>query len=106
MTGSNEVFLHRGYGHVGFKTLEFLAANQMVDDFDYQKSCDEKCCEPCIYGKHHKSAFPSTDERRATEILELVHSDVCGKLDTKSLSGCEYFLTFIDDKSRFVGFIC
>ena len=31
----------------------------------------------------------------------MIHSDVCGKLDTKSLSGAEYFLTFIDDKSRF-----
>ena len=31
----------------------------------------------------------------------MIHSDVCGKLDTRSLSGAEYFLTFIDDKSRF-----
>ena len=30
------------------------------------------------------------------------HSDVHGKLETKSLSGAEYFVTFIDDKSRFV----
>ena len=30
------------------------------------------------------------------------HSDVRGKLETKSLSGAEYFVTFIDDKSRFV----
>ena len=30
-----------------------------------------------------------------------MHSDFCGKLDTKSLSGCGYFLTFTDDKSRF-----
>ena len=101
VTESNEVLWHRRYGHVGFKTLEILAANQMVDGFDYQKSRDEKFCEPCIDGKHHKSAFPSAGGRRATEILELVHTDVCGKLDTKSLSGCEYFLTFIDDKSRF-----
>ena len=71
VTESNEVLWHRRYGHVGFKTLEILAANQMVDGFDYQKSRDEKFCEPCIDGKHHKSAFPSTGGKRATEILEL-----------------------------------
>ena len=100
VTDSNEVLWHRRYGHVGFRNLEILATNQMVDGFDYQKSSDSKFCEPCIDGKHHKSAFPSTGGKRATEILELIHSDVCGKLEAKSLSGGEYFLSFID-KSRF-----
>ena len=35
-------------------------------------------------------------------MLSLVHSDVCGKMSTKSLGGAEYFVTFIDDKSRMV----
>ena len=39
---------------------------------------------------------------RWSELLGLVHSDVCGKMNAKSLSGAEYFLTFIDDKSRYV----
>ena len=36
------------------------------------------------------------------ELLGVVHSDVHGKIETKSLSREEYFVTFIDDKSRFV----
>ena len=32
----------------------------------------------------------------------MVHSDVCGKMSSQSLSGAEYFLTFIDDKTRYV----
>ncbi len=39
---------------------------------------------------------------RAKEPLDLVHTDVCGKLNTKSLGGAEYFLTFIDDRIRYV----
>ena len=31
-----------------------------------------------------------------------MHSDVCGKISTESLSGAEYFLTFIDDTTRYV----
>ena len=31
-----------------------------------------------------------------------MHSDVCGKISTKSIGGAEYFLTFIDNKTRYV----
>ena len=30
-----------------------------------------------------------------------MHSDVCGKINTKSYGGAEYFLTFTDDKTRY-----
>ena len=33
--------------------------------------------------------------------LELVHTDVCRKINAKSLGGVECFLTFIDDKTRY-----
>ena len=36
------------------------------------------------------------------EPLDLVHSDLCGKMNEKSLSGAEYFLSFIDNKTRYV----
>ena len=29
-----------------------------------------------------------------------MHSDVCGKIGTQSLSGGEYFVTFFDDHTR------
>ena len=101
VTDSNEILWHRSYGHFGFRGLEILAANQLVDCFDFQKSSETEFCEPCIDGKHRRSTFPLTGGKRASEILELMHSDGCGKLDTNSLIGAEYVLTFIDEKSRF-----
>ena len=55
-----------------------------------------------LKGKIHRSKFPVEQSKRADEVLGLVHTDVCGKVGTKSLSGGEYFLTFIDDKTRYV----
>lgn len=52
-------------------------------------------------GKIHRSAFPGTGRERAKEPLGL-HSDVCGKIDSPSLGGAEYFVTFIDDKTHYV----
>jgi hypothetical protein len=47
--------------------------------------------------------FPTEGENRATAPLELVHSDVCGKINTKSLGGGEYFLTSLMTKQDLYG---
>ena len=38
---------------------------------------------------------------RATERLELIHSDVCGPMSTPTRGGYLYFVTFTDDLSRY-----
>ena len=67
---------------------------------NYDPSNEIGFCETCIGGKHHRGPFASSTTQ-TTQILELVHSDVCGKMQEKSLGGGEYFLTFTDDKSRY-----
>ncbi|WP_375651319.1 hypothetical protein, partial [Bartonella sp. OT172YNZD] len=37
----------------------------------------------------------------ANELLELIHSCVCGPLSTQARGGYSYFINFTDDKSRF-----
>ncbi|UYV75437.1 hypothetical protein LAZ67_13000274, partial [Cordylochernes scorpioides] len=58
-------------------------------------------CVQCIQGKLTETPFPKKKEYRATETLQLVHSDVCGPLPTNSISGKRYFITFTDDYSRY-----
>ena len=38
---------------------------------------------------------------RAKEVLDLVHIDLCGPMSTSAKSGYKYFITFIDDYSRY-----
>lgn len=57
-------------------------------------------CEACAMGKSHKQSFPKANHT-TKGILDYVHSDLWGSPNvTPSLSGCKYFLTFIDDYSR------
>ena len=69
----------------------------MVDGFDFDASGKTSFCESCVEGKHHRSPFPTGGGMRAKEPLELVHTDMCGKMNSTSLGGAQYFLTFIDD---------
>ena len=64
--------------------------------------CETLTSEPCLEGKHQRRKFPTDGGKQSGELLGLIHSDVCGKMNAKSLSGGEYFQTFIDDKSRYV----
>ena len=77
----------------------------MVSGLNYNQSFSKGeigFCEPCAEGKQQHAKFPRDKSTRADNKLDLVHTDVCGKMDVPSLSQKEYFITFIDDKSRFV----
>ena len=101
-SGDKKEIWHQRFGHLGMKNLQKRATDQLVNGLDYDVTKDIKFCEPCVDGKHHHSSFPKSGGRRATKLLEIVHSDICGRLEAKSLSGAEYFVTFIDDESRYV----
>jgi hypothetical protein len=66
-----------------------------VPDFSIEH---QELCKGYALGKHTKTAFPSSDSR-ATCILDLNHSDVCGPMSSTSLTGCLYYVIFIDDFS-------
>ena len=43
----------------------------------------------------------STKGNRAKDLLELIHSDVCGPINIRARGGYQYFITFIGDYSRY-----
>src|SRR5258708_4329895 len=55
-------------------------------------------CEPCLAGKMHSNPFPSSPSR-ATQAIELVHSDLHGPLPVRTREGYRYWMIFIDDAS-------
>ena len=57
-------------------------------------------CEPCLEGKMTISPFKANGYR-AKEVLDLVHTDLCGPMSTSARGGCAYFITFIDNYSRY-----
>ena len=56
-------------------------------------------CRGCVLGRYAKAAYQRSNNR-AMSVLGLIHSDICGPMSTRALSGVEYFVTFIDDHSK------
>ena len=59
----------------------------------------EGICKGCALGKSTKKFLPRS-KNRSKGILDLIHSDICGPMSSPLLSGCLYYVLFIDDYSR------
>ncbi|GAA0141050.1 hypothetical protein LIER_02285 [Lithospermum erythrorhizon] len=93
------ILWHQRYGHLHFKGLKTLRDKEMVTGLPSFKT-HEIICADCLNGKQTRQAIPKKSNWRASKILELIHSDICGPINPTSNSGKRYFLTFIDDFSR------
>ncbi|KAL8118400.1 hypothetical protein AgCh_016069 [Apium graveolens] len=88
---------HCRLGHISENRLRTLHKEGLLDPFDFESY---RTCESCLLGKMTKSPFSGHGER-AANLLGLVHTDVCGAMSTQAMGGFSYFITFIDDISRF-----
>ena len=95
---SNDSHLwHRRLGHLNRKSMGQLKNMSTGLEKDFSITSDP--CEMCVMGKHARQPF-KISKRRTKGVLELIHTDLCGPMETTSIGGSKYFLTFIDDYSR------
>ena len=88
---------HYHLGHIGVRRMKKLHADGLLESLDYE-SFD--ACEPCLMGKMTNTPFSGTMER-AADLLEIIHTDVCGPMSVEAHGEYRYFLTFTDDLSRY-----
>ncbi|KAJ9552762.1 hypothetical protein OSB04_016807 [Centaurea solstitialis] len=88
---------HCRLGHINKKRVELLLKGGFLGNFDY-KPFDN--CESSLSGKMTKQPFNSENER-ATDLLKIIHTDVCGPFSHVARGGYRYFITFTDDFSRY-----
>ncbi len=100
MTEGDLELWHRRMGHIHPEGLLQMSRQKMVNGLPLKKDSKLKFCGSCQYGKQSRSPFPK-GAVRAKEVMEIIHSDLCGPNST-SIGGSKYFITFIDDYSRHV----
>ncbi|CAJ2656651.1 unnamed protein product [Trifolium pratense] len=92
-------FWHYRFGHLNFNGLRVLQQKEMVKGLP-QIETPSHVCEECLIAKQHRNSFPQESTWRASHVLQLVHSDICGPMNPTSNSNKRYFITFTDDFSR------
>ena len=96
---------HRMLGHVNFGYLNTLCKQELLTSIRNKLESEFMKCKTCIENKMHNLPF-SNDRIKAKDILEIVHTDVCGPLKTTGFNGENYFVSFIDDYSKIAKVYC
>ena len=87
---------HGRLGHVNYDTLRRLINMECLPNF---KIDPNHKCEICVESKLTRTSFQSIE--RSSEPLELIHSDICDLKFIQTRGGKKYFLTLIDDCTRY-----
>jgi hypothetical protein len=94
----NPTFIwHCRLGHINEKRIEKFYKDGLLSSFNFE-SFDT--CQSCLFGKMTKTPFTGQSER-ASDLLELVHTDLCGSMSSLARGSFQYFITFTDDFSRY-----
>lgn len=95
---------HRKLGHLNTDSIVKMCKNELVDGLNIN-SYNKLDCEVCIKCKITEESYPKSTDNKSDVALYRIHSDVC-EMPIASYTGAKYFVTFIDDYSRYVSVYC
>ena len=96
MNENSSMLWHKRLGHISNQRIQRLVSDGILDPLDFS---DFQVCIECIKGK--QTNMTKKNANRCSDVLELIHTDICGPFPTPSWNGQQYFITFIDDYSRY-----
>lgn len=102
-TAQEEVCIHQWHRRLGHRdpaAIKNLISKELATGIRISPCSDQITCEKCIKGKLTQAKF-SENQWRENEPMKLIYSDICGPMQTTTPSGNRYFLSLIDDHSRF-----
>ena len=76
--------------------MEHLVKDEILTSLDFSNS---NSCVQCIKGKYTK--VKKKGALRVTKLLECIHMDIQRPYPIPTISGHKYFISFIDDFSRY-----
>ncbi|XXG43377.1 hypothetical protein AAC387_Pa01g3427 [Persea americana] len=87
---------HGRLSHVNYDALRRLVNMECLPKCSFDSNIK---CETCVEAKLTRISFQSI--KRTSEPLQLIHSDICDLKFVQTKGGKKYFLTFIDDYTRY-----
>ena len=87
-------------GHISRQRMKRLIKDEILPDLDFS---DFDSCVDCIKDKLI-AKVRIVKVARCTELLRVIHTDICGSFTSPAMGGYKYFIMFIDDYSRY-GFV-
>ncbi|GKB13797.1 putative ribonuclease H-like domain-containing protein, partial [Tanacetum coccineum] len=92
---------HRRLGHINFKNMNKLVRGNLVRGLPSKIFENDHSCVACSKGKQHKASCKAKLVNSIRNPLHMLHMDLFGPTNVKSLMKKSYCLVVTDDFSRF-----
>nr|GEX29828.1 hypothetical protein [Tanacetum cinerariifolium] len=92
---------HRRLGHINNKTMNKLMRRNLVRGLPSKIFENDHSCVACQKGKQHKASFKAKLVNSISKPLHMLHMDLFGPTNVKSLMKKSYCLVVTNDFSRF-----
>ncbi|GJY10009.1 putative ribonuclease H-like domain-containing protein [Tanacetum coccineum] len=92
---------HRRLGHINFKNMNKLVRGNLVRGLPSKIFENDHSCVACQKGKQHKASCKAKLVNSISKPLHMLHMDLFGPTNVKSLMKKSYCLVVTDDFSRF-----
>lgn len=92
---------HKKLGHLNESDLNAASKKKLIKGLEIKEKEKLGDCETCLKGKMTRLPFNTSDGIKTKEPLEILHTDVCGPMQAETFAGSRYFVTFIDDFTRY-----
>ena len=86
---------HARLGHLNDETMKIMINRNLVVGIP-NITAEKKTCVSCLLGKQTRKPFPQSTSYRATQLLELVHGDLCGPITPPTPGQKRYVFVLID----------
>ena len=96
MKENSSLLWHKRLGHISSERMKRLVKDQVLPSLNFS---DLTKCVDCIKGKQTKHTKKGAT--RSTQLLKIIHTDICRPFDVPTFGGEKYFITFINDFSRY-----
>lgn len=105
---------HHRLGHPNQEVMKQLSTHSDIKDKEHLRTCrlDKHSCISCAEGKSQRmprttKTRDSKGDRRAANLLEIVHCDTTGKINPPSYpKKFNYFQLYIDESTSYVTIAC
>nr|GEV02148.1 putative ribonuclease H-like domain-containing protein [Tanacetum cinerariifolium] len=92
---------HRRLWHINYKTMNKLVRGNLVRGLPSKIFKNDHSCVACQKGKQHKASYKAKLVNSISKPLHMLHMDLFGPTNVKSLIKKSYCLVVTDDFSRF-----
>ena len=90
-------------GHMSVNGLQRIVKANVVNGVLKLEESSGTVCKACCQGKQIKVQHKQVKEITSKRVLELIHMDLMGPIQTESIAGRRYIFVLLDDFSRLLG---